>query len=57
MARDRSAAYNRVVDFGGAGLVVCGRPTKNGAEAVSEERRLLNAFRDQHKRLPFANAI
>jgi hypothetical protein len=38
-------------------LVVCWRPTKNGAEAVSEERRLLNAFRDQHKRLPLANAI
>jgi hypothetical protein len=38
-------------------LMVCWRPTKNGVEAASEERRLLNAFREQHKRLPFANAI
>jgi hypothetical protein len=38
-------------------LLVCWRPTEDGAEAASEERRLLNAFREQHKRLPFANAI
>lgn len=38
-------------------LVVCWRPTKDGAEALSEERRLLNAFREQHKQMPFANAI
>ena len=39
------------------GLVVCWHPTKDGADALSEERRLLNGFREQHKRLPFANAI
>jgi len=38
-------------------LVVCWRRTEDRAEAASEERRLLNAFRDQHDRLPFANAI
>jgi hypothetical protein len=38
-------------------LLVCWRPTEDGAEAASEERRLLDAFREQHKRLPFANAI
>jgi len=38
-------------------LLVCWRPTEDGAEAASEERRLLNAFRDQHGRLPFASAI
>jgi hypothetical protein len=38
-------------------LLVCWRRTERGAEAASEERRLLNAFRDQHKRLPFANAF
>lgn len=38
-------------------LVVCWRPTKNGVEAMSEERRLLNKFRERYKGLPFANAI
>jgi hypothetical protein len=38
-------------------LVVCWRPAQDGVEAVSEERRLLDGFREQHKRLPFANAL
>lgn len=38
-------------------LLVCWRPTVDGAEASAEERRLLAVFREKHGRLPFANAI